>query len=477
VSRFVLSGALVSALLALLAPAPARAAGPIAWCGIDTAAADRQPDETTGYSFHLIYAYPADGGDGFASWAPRIAGDIASVEEWWRSQDPTRAPRFDLHAFPCASPWGRLDISRVQLSQSAAFYAPVFGGGPDNTFTRITRELGTTFARKDKKYLVHYDGPLEYGSSWPACGQGRTGYPEGGAESFAIFYLRACGFETVDLFREKATAHELIHVLNAVAPGAPNACADSPGHVCDNLADVMARENVFGLTALSQRILDAGRDDYYGHGGSHFDVQDSLFLERLDGSDRAAPSAPAELSASNDATGAVTLTWRPSSDDVGPVNYVVFRDGVGLARTVSSEGGTVSLTDYRPEGVTVEYAVKASDAVGHLSRPTSLRFTVGLGIVDGNGGLLRDTVAPPAIDDVRVTKGKTGVTLRWDAVRDPGGLRGYRIAVGGKTLGVVSGRSATIPRTRLGRSPVSIAPVDRAGNAGPPVTVSIRSMR
>jgi len=76
-----------------------------------------------------------------------------------------------------------------------------------------------------------------------------------------------------------------------------------------------------------------------------------------------------------------------------------------------------------------------------------------------------------------VTKGKTGVTLRWDAVRDPGGLRGYRIAVGGKTLGVVSGRSATIPRTRLGRSPVSIAPVDRAGNAGPPVTVSIRSMR
>ena len=39
-------------------------------------------------------------------------------------------------------------------------------------------------------------------------------------------------------------------------------------------------------------MLDGGRDDYYGHSGTWTDVQDSLFLERLDSPDRAAPSLP-----------------------------------------------------------------------------------------------------------------------------------------------------------------------------------------
>ena len=43
---------------------------------------------------------------------------------------------------------------------------------------------------------------------------------------------------------------------------------------------------------LESRLLDVGRDDYYGHAGSWDDVQDSLFLERLDSPDRAAPTVP-----------------------------------------------------------------------------------------------------------------------------------------------------------------------------------------
>ena len=41
---------------------------------------------------------------------------------------------------------------------------------------------------------------------------------------------------------------------------------------------------------LETHVLDSGRDDYYGHAGTWPDVQDSLFLERLDSPDRSAPT-------------------------------------------------------------------------------------------------------------------------------------------------------------------------------------------
>ena len=84
--------------------------------------------------------------------------------------------------------------------------------------------------------------------------------------------------------------HELVHTFDAVSGAAPHHCSE--GHVCD-VANDLLNASLSG-NELETHVLDGGRDDYYGHSGTWTDVQDSLFLERLDSPDRAAPSLPAE---------------------------------------------------------------------------------------------------------------------------------------------------------------------------------------
>ncbi len=75
--------------------------------------------------------------------------------------------------------------------------------------------------------------------------------------------------------------HELIHGLAALQGSAPNECLPpDDGHVCDSPTDVLYPE-ASSQTTLSTQILDTGRDDYYGHSGNSFDVQDSAWLSHL----------------------------------------------------------------------------------------------------------------------------------------------------------------------------------------------------
>jgi hypothetical protein len=217
-------------------------------------------------------------------------------------------------------------------------------------------------------------------------------------------------------------------------------------------------------------VLDGGRDDYYAHGGPWVDVQDSLFLERLDGPDRTPPETPAGLLARGTPAGDVRLSWGASADDVGAVTYRISRDG----RFVRSQPET-TLSFLVDTGETVVYSVRAQDGVGHLSQPATIRFKGGFGIVDEAGTLVRDTVAPPAVSRVTIRRRDKVVGLSWPAVRDPGGVRGYRIRIGTRTL-TVTKPAVTITRSRL-RAPVSIAAVDRAGNVGPVTAIPLRRLR
>ena len=119
-------------------------------------------------------------------------------------------------------------------------------------------------------------------------------------------------------------AHELMHTLGAVdGRSAPNGCAS--GHVCDGGTDLMTATLENG--PLESRVLDVGRNDYYGHGGSWDDVQDSRFLERLDSPGQGRPG-DADAAEWPRATGpARCVSWRLASDDIGPVSYRVYRDG------------------------------------------------------------------------------------------------------------------------------------------------------
>jgi hypothetical protein len=67
-------------------------------------------------------------------------------------------------------------------------------------------------------------------------------------------------------------------------------------------------------SSLGSLLLDPGRDDYYGHSGSWFDVQDSSWLVRLDHQERLAVRIAGTGSVASDLPGlacavSCTTTW------------------------------------------------------------------------------------------------------------------------------------------------------------------------
>jgi len=249
--------------LAASVPAAARSAhSSAAWCGT-ARQTDQAPNAVAGNPVHWIYAIPSDGPDAFSTWTSAMQADAESIDAWWRASDPTRTLRNDLAQFSCGQ---QIDISMIRLTNSSGQLSSV-----DTRFDRIADALvALQFSSNFTKYVVYYDGPVEP----EICGQGGSAREGLG---FAIVYVRACAgvpFNTT-------VAHEVLHTIGAVAPGAPHMCPEpDDGHVCDDPHDMMYP---FGdETPITGLTLDTGRDDYYGHSGAWRDTQDSPWLVRLD---------------------------------------------------------------------------------------------------------------------------------------------------------------------------------------------------
>ena len=85
-----------------------------------------------------------------------------------------------------------------------------------------------------------------------------------------------------------------------------------------------------------------------------------------------------------------------------------------------------------------------------------VRFKPGFGIVDEQGRLAaRHGPAAGDRDTSSIRRTPKTAVLSWPAVRDPGGLRNYRIKIGARTLFVpkpaVTITRATLRAARLGR--------------------------
>jgi hypothetical protein len=132
-----------------------------------------------------------------------------------------------------------------------------------------------------EKGLVYYDGPR---SELDVCGSSHMAPLYAGRLGFSFLFLQAsCNGDLGAGGVAAATAaHELVHSLGAVPlEGPPHGCqaAGVNGHACDDPADLMFPYSS-GIPLPAAR-LDAGRDDYYGHPGRWWDVQDSAWLSRL----------------------------------------------------------------------------------------------------------------------------------------------------------------------------------------------------
>ena len=233
------------------------------WCG-QAAQADRTPNAVSGNPVHWVYLLPADGADDFGTVASVMQSDAEQIDAWWRGQDPTRTPRNDVAGFSCGT---QLDVTTVRSTRSGAELASLPGRFGNLVGALEQAGLTSSFT----KYVVYYDGPV---AETNICGQGASDTSGFGV---AIVFYRACtGVSTAGV-----AAHEFLHTIGAVSRGAPNECTgEGSGHVCDSEQDLMHPR--IGGDPLSAKLLDAGRNDYYGHSGGWADTQDSAWLVRLD---------------------------------------------------------------------------------------------------------------------------------------------------------------------------------------------------
>jgi hypothetical protein len=269
------------------------------WCGTP-AQADLRPNALSGYPVHWIYVLPADAPDRFSTFASAMQTDAEAIDAWWRRDDPTRTPRNDLIQLSCGP---QLDLTTVRLPQSSAQLAVQEG----RFVTLFDALVGASFRSRFTKYIVYFDGPI---ADPDICGQGASSSSGIGV---AAVYVQACaGVSTAAV-----AVHELVHTLGAVSRSAPNNCPEPDGgHTCDSPSDLM--HPFLDASPLDAKVLDPGRDDYYGHSGGFSDVQDSPWLVQLDRQQALAVtiSGPGGVSADVpglDCAQSCTTTWNTST--------------------------------------------------------------------------------------------------------------------------------------------------------------------
>lgn len=343
-----------------LEPAGSTLAGPArasaTWCGT-ARQGDLAPNAVAGHPVHWVYAIPSDGQDRFSTYASAMQTDAEAIDAWWRTSDPTRTLRSDLAQFSCGL---QIDLSLVRLSRSGSQLASV-----NTRFGQIANALiALQFSSPHTKYVVYYDGPVEP----EICGQGGS---DRSGLGFAIVYPQACA----GVPPSTTVAHEVLHTLGAVAPGAPNMCAEpDDGHVCDDPYDMMYPYG--DETPITGLALDTGRDDYYGHSGSWPDAQDSPWLVRLD---RQAPLTVAITgpgSVSSDVPGlecgqTCTTTWNAeatvalAAEPASGAKLVRWGDacgGSGMCRVVVGQAPRVSAL-FAPRAYRLTVALAGRGAV------------------------------------------------------------------------------------------------------------------
>ena len=87
--------------------------------------------------------------------------------------------------------------------------------------------------------------------------------------------------------------------------------------------------------------------------------------------DATPPTTPSGLTARITTPSSVTLSWQPSSDDIGVTGYRVTRDGAAIATTTATTLADATM----PAGKSHSYTVSAVDAAGNSSPPASIAVT------------------------------------------------------------------------------------------------------
>ena len=177
--------------------------------------------------------------------------------------------------------------------------------------------------------------------------------------------------------------------------------------------------------------------------------------------DSTAPSTPGQLVVRSSNETSVTLSWTPSSDNVGVVGYQVYRDAAAVGSTATS-GYTVSGLAC---GKSYLIEVDAYDAAGNRSGKSARVVTTNacaLPPAPAPG----DTAAPSVPTGVTVSSTtSSSISLRWTASTDNVAVTGYGLYRDGVSVGSSTLTNGTFSGLVCGRSyQLAIDARDASGN-------------
>jgi chitodextrinase len=186
--------------------------------------------------------------------------------------------------------------------------------------------------------------------------------------------------------------------------------------------------------------------------------------------DTAAPSVPANLSATAVSTAQINLSWTASTDNVGVSGYRVYRDGSQVAISAQASFADTGLA----ASTTYTYAMAAFDAAGNVS---ALSSSVSVTTPSPSPG---DTIAPSVAITAPAANALvsgTAVTIAASA-SDNVGVVGVQFRLDGGNLGAEDTTppyaiSWNTTQTASGSHTLSAVARDAAGNVGQSAAVSV----
>jgi len=151
------------------------------------------------------------------------------------------------------------------------------------------------------------------------------------------------------------------------------------------------------------------------------------FSTMIVGVDKTAPATPAAPTASSISSTGATITWTPTTDNIGVAGYNVYRNGVVVSRLAMPPLYDTGLT----AGASYTYSLSAFDAQGNVSAQSPV---LNITILD---------LSPPSVpSNLAVTSfNQNSVSLSWSPSTGGGGVGGYRFLKGNSpsALNIVNG--------------------------------------
>jgi len=170
--------------------------------------------------------------------------------------------------------------------------------------------------------------------------------------------------------------------------------------------------------------------------------------------DTSAPTTPSGLVIGSATANSITLSWAPSTDDVGVIGYGRYQNG-GL---ISSGTGTSYTFSGLTCGTPYTLGADAYDAAGNRSQKAT--------ITASTSACAGDTTPPSTPTNLSASAATTtSITVNWTASTDNVGIAAYTIYNGSNVAGTTSGTSFTVSGLTCGTGyTIGVDATDGAGN-------------